>query len=209
VSAAIVATTADDATTSANNEDPIHSFLVAHGLESLSLTTAWRWMRLLGFQYDTRKKSFYVDGHKREDVVENRNKFCRHYLTEFEPYCRRWIQLSKEEASAIKGLDVQLGYHYKDIILGTSNIEFHVDYWNQFSETAAGPTREATMSIRVSSQAKSIMIIGQDKSVFAQYLLGSKTWVGPKGQRPLLPKSEGEGYMLSAFVSKSWDLDKL
>jgi hypothetical protein len=46
------------------------------------------------------------------------------------------------------------------------------------------------------------MILGQDESVFAQYLLGSKTWVGPKGQRPLLPKSEGDGYMLSAFVSR-------
>ena len=46
------------------------------------------------------------------------------------------------------------------------------------------------------------MIIGQDESVFAQYLLGSKQWVGPKGQRPLLPKSEGDGYMLSAFVSR-------
>jgi hypothetical protein len=48
------------------------------------------------------------------------------------------------------------------------------------------------------------MIVGQDGSVFAQYLLGSKTWVGPKGQRPLLPKSEGDGYMLSAFVSREF-----
>jgi hypothetical protein len=28
--------------------------------------------------------------------------------------------------------------------------------------------------------------------------------VGPKGQRPLLPKSEGDGYMLSAFVSREF-----
>ena len=56
-SAAITSTTDDTATTSADNQqDPIDSFLVAHGLESLSLTTAWRWMRLLGFQYDSRKK---------------------------------------------------------------------------------------------------------------------------------------------------------
>jgi hypothetical protein len=54
----------------------------------------------------------------------------------------------------------------------------------------------------VSSQSKPITIIVQDESVFAQYLLGSKTWVGPKGQRPLLPKSEGDGYMLSACVSR-------
>ena len=65
----------------------ISSFLKAHRLESLSLTTAWRWMRLLGFHYDTRKKSFYIDGHERQDVVANRITFCKQYLTEFEPYC--------------------------------------------------------------------------------------------------------------------------
>jgi hypothetical protein len=43
------------------------------------------------------------------------------------------------------------------------------------------------------------MIIGQDES---EYLLQSKTWVGPKGQQPLLPKSKGNAYMLSAFVSR-------
>jgi hypothetical protein len=64
------------------------------------------------------------------------------------------------------------------------------------------PIKEPTMSIRVLLKAKPVMIIGHDKSVFAQYLLGSKTWIGPKGQRPLLPKSERDGYMLSAFVSR-------
>jgi hypothetical protein len=109
-----------------------------------------------------------------------------------------------EDASAIKDLDLRFGYHYEDIVAGTSNIEFHVDFWNRFVGTEAhqGLRQEATKSIRVSMEAKPIMIIGQDESVFAQYLLGSKTWVGPKGQRPLLPKSEGEGYMLSAFVSR-------
>ncbi len=45
------------------------------------------------------------------------------------------------------------------------------------------------------------MIVGQDESVLAPYLLGAKTWIGPKGQRTLLPKSEGDGYMLLSFVS--------
>jgi hypothetical protein len=53
------------------------------------------------------------------------------------------------------------------------------------------------------------MIVGQDESVFAQYLLGSKTWIGPKGQRPLLPKSEGDGYMLSVFVSREFEFGRL
>ena len=61
-------------------------FLNAHGLESMSLTTTWRWMRLLGFCYDTRKKSFYVDGHERHDVVATRSAFCKRDLIDYEPY---------------------------------------------------------------------------------------------------------------------------
>jgi hypothetical protein len=197
-----------------DHDDWIRLFLKAHRLESFSLTTGWRWMRLLGFHYDLKKKSFYVDGHEREDVVANRKTFCREYLTEYEPYCHRWVQISKEDAAAIKDLDVGFGYHYHNIIAGKDYIEFHVDYWNRFrfKETAPGrstvPIIEPRMSIRVSSKARPIMLIGQDESVFAQYLLGSKTWIGPKGQRPLLPKSEGDGYMLSAFVSRDFGFGK-
>jgi hypothetical protein len=42
-------------------------------------------MHLLGFKYDARKKSFYVDGHEREDVVANQQAFCETYLTKLEP----------------------------------------------------------------------------------------------------------------------------
>ena len=174
----------------------------------MSLTTTWRWMRLFGFCYDTRKKSFYVDGHERDDVVANRAAFCRRYLTEYEPYCRRWVQLSIIEATTIKDLDVGFGYSYFDIVANKEMVELHVDYWNRVAQTQTQQQpilqKQATTSIRVSSKAKPIMIVGQDESVFAQYLLGSKTWVGPKGQRPLLPKSEGNGYMLSAFVSREF-----
>ena len=157
-----------------------------------------------------RRASMSTD--EREDVVANRTAFCKEYLTEYEPYCRRWVQISKEDAIKIKNLDMGFGYHFHDIIAGADCVEFHVDYWNRLTaderETAAGgpastvPIKEPIMSIRVSSKAKPVMIIGQDESVFAQYLLGSKTWIGPKGQRPLLPKSERDGYMLSAFVSR-------
>ena len=190
----------------------INSFLNAHGLESMSLTTTWRWMCLLGFCYETRKKSFYVDGHERHDVVASRSAFCRRYLTEYEPYCRRWVHVSVVEAKAIIGINIEFGFRYHDIVTDTEMVEFHVDYWRRIT-TPGNKDRqheqclerkEATTSIRVSLQTRPLMIIGQDESVFAQYLLGSKTWVGPKGQRPLLPKSEGDGYMLSAFVSREF-----
>jgi hypothetical protein len=52
------------------DEQLIASFLKSYGLKSLSFTSAaWRWMRLLNFKYDSRKKSFYVYGQERETVV--------------------------------------------------------------------------------------------------------------------------------------------
>jgi hypothetical protein len=46
--------------------------------------------------------------------------------------------------------------------------------------------------------------LGQDKSVFHQYCLQTRQWVGPNGARPLLPKSNGYGLMVSAFQSQEF-----
>jgi hypothetical protein len=163
------ATTSTIANEGITDVDPVPLILATHRLGSLSLTTAWRWMRLLGFHYDARMKSIYVDGHEREDVVTRNKKFCREYLTKYKPFCYRWVQVSLENALAINGLDLQFGYHHVNIIAGTSYIELHVDYWNRFSATteAAELTRKPTLSIQVSLQSKPIMIIGPDESVFA------------------------------------------
>ncbi len=68
------------------DEQLIASFLKAHGLESMNFSTAWRWMRLLNFKYNSRETaSFFVDGHERKDVVVSQNEFCKSYLTELEP----------------------------------------------------------------------------------------------------------------------------
>jgi hypothetical protein len=125
------------------------------------------------------------------------------------------VQLSVHEATTIKDLNPEFGYTYFDIVSDQERIEFHVDYWNQIIHTTTNANQQSiqqhkkpTTSIRVSSQARPLMIIGQDESVFAQYLLVSKTWIGPKGQRPLLPKTEGDGYMLPAFVSSEFGFGK-
>lgn len=51
-------------------------FLKDHGLVTVGLTAAWRWIHDLGFSYDMRKKNFYVDGHERDDVVAYCEEFC-------------------------------------------------------------------------------------------------------------------------------------
>ncbi|KAG7339773.1 hypothetical protein IV203_025453 [Nitzschia inconspicua] len=52
------------------------------------------------------------------------------------------------------------------------------------------------------SNSPPLEFIGQDECVFFQNLVCSKKWVGSNGERPLLPKSEGDGVMLSAFQSR-------
>ena len=71
-------------------------------------------------------------GTESEAVVENRKEFCKRYLTELEPYCRRWVQISKEDASALNGLDLQLGHSLFDLTKNAEMLEFHIDYWDQY-----------------------------------------------------------------------------
>ncbi|KAI2501676.1 hypothetical protein MHU86_12800 [Fragilaria crotonensis] len=119
-----------------------------------------------------------------------------------EPYCRRWIQVPLSEAATMKTLDADIGHHYFDIISNESRVEFHVDYWRSClarlkssEETLPHREIEATTSIQKPTSIRPLMIIGQDESVFSQYLMSSKQWMGPRGQVALLPKSEGDGYM--------------
>ncbi len=114
------------------------------------------------------------------------------------------MQVSKSEAEAMKDLDIELGHSYFDIINNKEMLEFHIDYWDRSKALSPPLPITSSTSIRVSSRATPLIIVGQNESVFAQYLLGSKTWTGPAGQRPFLPKSEGDGYMLSAFVSREF-----
>ncbi|KAI2496104.1 hypothetical protein MHU86_18381 [Fragilaria crotonensis] len=99
----------------------------------ISLSTTWRWLRRLGFSYDSRKKTFFVDGHERPNVVFHRNQFCKDYLSKLEPRCHRWIQVTKETVERWKherlpsNMNANAkGYSYLSDD-GIEMVEFHVD----------------------------------------------------------------------------------
>ena len=80
-----------------NRQQQIQNCLLQVYLDfPISISTTWHWLRRLGFSYDTRKKSFFVDGHERPNVVFRRNEFCILYLSKLEPRTYRWIQVTKE-----------------------------------------------------------------------------------------------------------------
>jgi len=101
------------------------SFLHQCGLKKISQSTIYRWMKLLGFSYCNRRKTYYVDGHERDDVVKYRVEFCTWYLKAYEPCCLRWVQLPKSIASEYDELKC-CGYTFT----AADNIEmceYHVD----------------------------------------------------------------------------------
>ena len=168
----------------------------------------WRWLRRLGFSYDTRKKSFFVDGHERPNVVCRRNEFCLLYLSKLEPKTHRWIQVPKETVETWKTekkiSDDTRGYHYHS----TDNVEmveYHVDDYDLLhgvAEEMGFGAFGGNLSVRKPPDSKPLMIFGQDESVYNQFLLGNCQWVGPQGQRPLLPKTDGISFMVSALQSR-------
>ena len=60
-------------------------------------------------------------------------------------------------------------------------------------------------SVRKPPSMKPLMLFSQDESVFNQFLLKPRQWVGLQGQRPLLPKTDGISFMLSAIQSRELD----
>ena len=64
---------------------------------SISLTTAKRWLGALGFRKTKHKKTMYIDGHERADVVLDRRRF----IDELKSYVRFMRQYSGDNMDVV------------------------------------------------------------------------------------------------------------
>ncbi|KAI2509347.1 hypothetical protein MHU86_5100 [Fragilaria crotonensis] len=178
-------------------------FLQRYGLKTLGITTIARWMYAVGFRFKKREKHYFVDGHERPETLAYRPVFTRKYLAS-EVQAHRWIQMTLEESKRMESLEqipTNCGYIYVDDD-GIDMIEYHVDVSYHFEEKLAGYPFGGNLSIRKPIAAKPVIYVGQDEAIFKQFLFSHKMWVAPGGQRALLPKDEGSGIMVSAFVTR-------
>ena len=86
------------------------------------------------------------------------------------------------------------GYNYISDDDNKEMVEFHVDdldLLHEHASTMGFGVFGGNLSVRKAQEDKPLMIFGQDESVYSQFLLGGRQWVGPEGQRPLLPKTDG------------------
>jgi hypothetical protein len=56
------------------------------------------------------------------------------------------------------------------------------------------------LSLRFPQGKRPLIIVDQYKMITYQSLFPAKSWKGPHGEALILPKGEGEGIMVSAFV---------
>ena len=68
----------------------VHNYIISisnkkvlkfYGLRELFITTIYNWMDILGMKYCDHKKNYYVDGNESKDVINERLKFVKKYLT--------------------------------------------------------------------------------------------------------------------------------
>jgi hypothetical protein len=82
-----------------------------------------------------------------------------------------------------------------------THIEFHVDDHKLFHGTNNNERFGGRLSVLNPNPDRPLIFFGQDESIFHQYIFTNKAWVGPDGTTALIPKDDGLGLMVSAFVS--------
>jgi hypothetical protein len=60
------------------------------------------------------------------------------------------------------------------------------------------------LSIRMPVDVKPYICFGQDECIFKQFTFTLKAWTALDGQKAMIPKDEGLGIMISAFVSREF-----
>ncbi len=179
--------------------------LQKYGLTCICSSTVYRWMKCLGFNYEARKKCYYVDHHEKPSTIEYRWKFVERYL-QAELKMHRWIQVSKEDAKRLKEdskVATSSGYYYYNVD-NKLMVEFHVDDCSEFLTTLSNIPFRGMLSVRKAPEVKPLICFGHNECIFKQFVLTSKAWKGPNGENAPVPKDDGAGIMISAFQSREF-----
>ena len=177
-------------------------YLKRYHLTKLCPRTVINWMHALGFRYEKQAKTYYTDGHEKVGTVRYRWKFIARYLL-MEKRMHRWIQITKSEAMELAKeypILTLVGYDYKDNT-GQEMVEYHVDTINLFQERMKDNRFGGNLSVRKDANVRPLIAFGQDECIFKQYLFRAKAWKLNGVSNPM-PKDEGYGLMISAFLSR-------
>jgi hypothetical protein len=111
----------------------------------------------------------------------------------------------------LKALETELeikldtGHEYLDPDTNLEMVELHVDNYPSFHEKMNAMIKfGGNLSVRMPPNNKLLICFRQEECIFKQYLFTGKAWTMPDGQKPIIPKDEGLGVMVSGIVSRQF-----
>ena len=82
-------------------------------------------------------------------------------------------------------------------------VAYHIDICHLFQDGMNERTKfGGNLIVRLVKEEKPLLMYGHDESIFKQYLLTGKSWIGPNREKAISLKDEGQGTMISAFQSR-------
>jgi hypothetical protein len=127
---------------------------------------------------------------------------------EYEKLMHRWIQIElteKQKLEEQEGINMPHGHHYIDSRTKLKMVELHVNDHHSFQgKMNTTTTYGGNLIIHLPEGRKPLVYFGQDEAIMKQYCFTSKSWTAPTGQKAIIPKDDGMGVMISAFVSREF-----
>ena len=120
----------------------------------------------------------------------------------------RWIQIPQDFVSVLLQEGVlspeAQGYEYVDADTQFPYTEYHIDDCKIFGAVMRDTKYGGNLSVRCDTSKKPVVCIGQDECIFKQFSFSPKSWTAPDGKKDIIPKDDGLGIMISAFVSREF-----
>ena len=179
------------------------------GCKSICHSTALRWLHWLGYEYKPLIRTYYCDRHEAEEQLEKRRVWVDWWAIN-ERRMLIWMILSKTELDTlarskdIKGMPKARHTFPKD---GETYHEYcmldDVDLFERIFHKLGRKQTGVSMgevSVRILPHETPLITVGQDEAIFNQHTYSNRHWHTPDKTSKLLPKSLGQGIMISAYT---------
>jgi hypothetical protein len=148
-----------------------------------------------------------ADGHEKPSTIAYWKAFCEQYLGN-EARMHHWVQITERVAETLEEegeIARGSGYYYFDEVRKEKIIEFHI-YASDKLLLLGNITGDfgGNLSVRFPTGCKLLVSFGHDESIYKKFLIITKTWIGPDGERNIVPKDDGLGVMVSTFQSREF-----
>ena len=173
--------------------------------EAVSLTTTYKWLKKLWFEWTSVLRTGYCDGRNREDVQKYKMRYCE-TMKMLQIHMPLWTHLSIS-AFRVRFPNSQPEHWYVD----SDAVEFSCDalsddelfalnyrFVGDWSRRAMPPI--PSLGVK---EGDKILLFSQDKCVFKSNDGANRAWRKHGVNNHQRKKSEGRGVMVSGFISES------